>query len=173
MAIVIETERFLMRELKTTDANMFYSLNFDPEVTRYTGDTAFHSLSEAMDFLDDYNDYEKHGFGRWAVLSKEDSESWGWCGLHRREDGNVDMGYRLFQEKWGKGCATEVGRACVKYAFENLELPEIIAEAVEENAASFHVMERLGFKYWKDGEDHGYKTNIYKMTKDDYSKLEA
>ena len=173
MAVVIETERFLMRELKATDANMFYSLNLDPEVTRYTGDSAFHSLSEAMDFLDEYDDYEKHGFGRWAVLSKEDSESWGWCGLHRREDGNVDLGYRLFQEKWGKGCATEVGRACVKYAFENLELPEIIAEAVEENSASFHVMERLGFKYWKGGKDHGYKTNIYKMTKDDYSKLEA
>ena len=172
MSVVIETERFLMRELKTTDANMFYSLNLDPEVTRYTGDTVFHSLSEAMDFLDEYDDYEKHGFGRWAILSKEDSESWGWCGLHRREDGNVDMGYRLFQEKWGKGCAFEVGRACVKYAFENLELPEIIAEAVEENSASFHVMERLGFKYWKGGKDHGYKTNIYKMTKDDYSKLE-
>ena len=54
MEVVIETERFLLRELKTTDANMFYSLNLDPEVTRYTGDTAFHSISEAMDFLDNY-----------------------------------------------------------------------------------------------------------------------
>ena len=79
------------------------------------------------------------------------------------------MGYRLFQEKWGKGCATEVGQACVKYAFEILELPEIIAEAVAENAASFRVMDRLGFKYWKDGQDNGYKTNIYKMTKNDYT----
>jgi len=29
-------------------------------------------------------------------------------------------------------------------------------------------MDRLGFKYWKDGQDNGYKTNIYKMTKNDY-----
>lgn len=171
MEAVIETERFYLRELKTTDANMFYSLNLDPEVTRYTGDTAFHSISEAMDFLDSYDHYEKHGFGRWAVVSKEDGDSWGWCGLKQRENGLIDMGYRLFQEKWGKGCATEVGTACVKHAFETLKLEEIIAEAVEENVASFRVMERLGFKYWKDGTDHGYKTNIYKMTKDDYAQL--
>ncbi len=166
---IIETERFYMRELKVTDANMFYALNLDPEVTRYTGDTAFHSISEAMDFLDNYDDYQKHGFGRWAVIDKESSEAWGWCGLKKRDDGIVDMGYRLFQEKWGKGCATEVGKACVKYAFEELKLEEIIAEAVAENSASFRVMKRLGFEFWKEGEDHGFKTNIYKMTKDDYA----
>lgn len=171
MNAVIETERFFMRELRTTDANMFYALNLDPEVTRYTGDTAFHSISEAMDFLDSYDDYQKHGFGRWAVIDKETKEPWGWCGLKKRTDGTVDMGYRLFQEKWGKGCATEVGKACVKYAFEDLKLDEIIAEAVSENSASFRVMERLGFQFWKTGKDHGYETHIYKMTKDDYDQL--
>lgn len=171
MERVIETERFYLRELNTNDAQMFYALNLDPEVTRYTGDTAFHSISEAWDFLDNYNDYKLHGFGRWAIIHKETHEKWGWCGLKRRESGFVDMGYRIFQDYWGKGCATEVGKACVNHAFEKLNLDEIIAEAVVENSASFRVMERLGFQFWKDGEDHGFKTRIYKMNQQDFKQL--
>ncbi len=167
---VLETERFYLRELKVTDAQMFYALNLDPEVTRYTGDTSFHSISEAMEFLENYDHYEKYGYGRWAIIDKEKGACWGWCGLKKRVDGNIDMGYRLFQSKWGKGCATEVGVACIQFAFETLKLPEIIAEAVTENKASFRVMERMGFEFWKASEDHGMETQVYKLTREDYLK---
>jgi RimJ/RimL family protein N-acetyltransferase len=168
MKVVIETERFYLRELTPDDAPMFYALNLDPEVTRFTGDTAFHSIAEAMEFLENYSDYEKHGFGRWVIVSKESNKSWGWCGLKKRDSGEIDMGYRIFQEKWGKGCATECGKACLEYAFETLKLDKIIAEAVVENTASFKVMERLGFEFEKMGEDHGYKTKIYSHTRQRY-----
>jgi RimJ/RimL family protein N-acetyltransferase len=168
MKIVIETERFYMRELNPDDAPMFYALNLNPEVTRYTGDTAFNSIAEAMDFLENYKDYKLNGFGRWVIVSKEHNQSWGWCGLKKRDNGDIDMGYRIFQEKWGKGCATECGSACLKYAFESLDIEEILAEAVVENSASFKVMERLGFSFNRHGEDHGYKTKIYTLNKSDY-----
>lgn len=171
MKIVIETERFFLRELTPDDAPMFYALNLDPEVTRYTGDSAFFSIAEAMDFLENYKDYELHGFGRWAIVSKESKKSWGWCGLKRRANGEVDMGYRIFQEKWGRGCASECGNACLDYAFNTLKLEELIAEAVVENTASFKVMERIGFKYNRNGEDHGYKTKIYTLKREDYLNL--
>jgi len=168
MKKILETERFYFRELTPDDARMFYSLNLDPEVTRFTGDSASHSIAEAMDFLDDYKDYELHGFGRWAIIYKETNQSWGWCGLKKRESGEVDMGYRIFQDKWGKGCATECGKGCVKYAFETLKLDELIAEAVVENKASFRVMERLGFTYLKKSRDHDYDTLVYHISREDY-----
>lgn len=171
MKVVIETERFVLRELVLEDAPIFYSLNLDPEVTRYTGDTAFNSISEAWDFLDNYKDYELHGFGRWIIEDKTTGGAWGWCGLKKRESGEIDMGYRLFQNKWGKGCASECGKACVKYAFEELGLEELIAEAVEENAASFRVMERIGFRFSHHGNDHGFKTQVYTLNKSDYLNL--
>ncbi len=171
MKKILETERFYLRELTPDDAPMFYSLNLDPEVTRYTGDSAFHSIAEAMDFLENYKDYELNGFGRWAIIEKETNEAWGWCGLKKRESGDIDMGYRIFHDKWGKGCATECGKACVKHAFETLKLNELIAEAVIENKASFRVMERLGFKFWKNGRDHDYDTSIYRLRKEEFEAM--
>lgn len=165
---VIEKERFLLRELKVTDANMFYSLNLDPEVTSFTGDSAFRSISEAMEFLENYSDYKKNGFGRWAIVHKVTGELWGWCGLKKREDIQVDLGYRLFQDKWRKGCATEVGKACIEFGFKTLNLNEIVAEAVIENKASFKVMERLGFTYKMDSKDHGMPTKVYSITRANY-----
>jgi len=170
MKKILETERFYFRELTPDDAPMFYSLNLDPEVTRYTGDSAFHSIAEAMDFLENYKDYELHGFGRWAIIEKENNTPWGWCGLKKRESGDIDMGYRIFHDKWGKGCATECGKACVKYAFEELKLDSLIAEAVVENRASFRVMERLGFVFWKESEDHHYKTRVFQFNRENYLK---
>ncbi|MGY8952484.1 MAG: GNAT family N-acetyltransferase [Flavobacteriales bacterium] len=170
MKKILETERFYFRELTPDDAPMFYSLNLDSEITRYTSDTAFHSIAEAMDFLENYKDYELHGYGRWAIIEKATKESWGWCGLEKRENGDVDMGYRIFHDKWGKGCATECGKACVKYAFEELELEKLISEAVTENKASFRVMERIGFSYWKDSKDNNYDTLVYHFKIEDYKK---
>ena len=80
------------------------------------------------------------------------------------------MGYRIFHDKWGKGCATECGKACVKYAFEELELEKLISEAVTENKASFRVMERIGFSYWKDSKDNNYDTLVYHFKIEDYKK---
>ena len=80
---------------------------------------------------------------------------------------------RIFQEKWGKGCASECGRACLDYAFNSLKIDELIAEAVVENSASFKVMERLGFQFSAHGEDHGYKTKVYTLKRSDYLKKES
>lgn len=170
---IFESERFGLRELVPEDAQMFYELNLDPEVTRYTGDKAFQSISQAWDFLENYTEevYKVHGFGRWAVIEKESKEKWGWCGLKKRDNGEIDMGYRIFRRYWGKGCATECGRAVLKYAFDDLGIKRIIAEAVEQNTSSFKVMEKLGFEFLENGEDHGFMTRIYQLSNDEYKKL--
>ena len=168
--IVIETERFQLRHLTTEDAQMFYALNLDPEVTRYTGDEAFHSISEAWMFLEKYveSNYIEHGFGRWAIVEKETSNTWGWCGLKKRTSGEIDLGYRIFKKYWGKGCARECGEACLNHAFEELKIEKLIGEAVPENVASIKIMERLGFEFLRNGADHGFETKIYQIKKENY-----
>lgn len=57
MKNVIETDCLLLRELTLHDAENFYHLNLNPNVIRYTGDSSFGSIEEALTFLKNYKDY--------------------------------------------------------------------------------------------------------------------
>lgn len=70
MKPILETERLLLREFIPEDAAHFYRLNLNPNVIRFTGDAAFKDISEAQNFLENYADYQLHGYGRWAVIEK-------------------------------------------------------------------------------------------------------
>jgi RimJ/RimL family protein N-acetyltransferase len=124
-----------------------FNLNSDEEVLRYTGDKQFESIEDANNFFKNYPDYEKNGFGRWALVTKGDKEVIGWCGLKKHEDNTVDIGYRIFKNQWNKGYATEASIACLEYGFQVFELDEIIANAATENKASIRVMEKIGMEF--------------------------
>jgi RimJ/RimL family protein N-acetyltransferase len=170
MAKILETERLVLRELNIKDAPLLFALNEDPEVIKYTGDVQFVSLKETEAFLKNYSDYQRNGFGRWAVVLKSSQEFIGWCGLKRDAQGLVDIGYRFFKNQWGKGYATESAAACLIYGFETLHLPEIIGRAHRENLASIRVFEKLQMKYWKDNTCNGIPDAVYyKITLEDYN----
>ena len=148
------------------DADAMYLLNADPEVVKYTGDPPFESPEVAKEFLASYSDYQQHGFGRWAVIDKETDQFIGWCGLKKHEDGMVDVGFRFYQEQWGKGYATESAKEVLQYGFTALQLDEIVGRAAQENIASIRVLEKLGFSYWKKAPCHGIPdAHYYKLTR--------
>ena len=166
MIVIAETERLILRELNPDDAKSFYELNLNPNVIKYTGDQAFESQSEARNFLENYKDYEKNGYGRWAVIHKSSQKFIGWCGLKLGEiDNETDIGFRFFEEEWNKGFATESAKECLKYGFENLNLNRIIGRAMKENIASITVLEKIGLQYEKDVIFDGEEAVIYKIEK--------
>ncbi len=148
MKKILETARLLLRELNADDAEDFYRLNLNPNVIRYTGDTAFGNVEEAKRFLENYADYTLNGYGRWAVIHQANHEFIGWCGLKYDSALNeTDIGFRFFEEQWNKGFATESARACIDYGFKNLNLETIIGRAISENKASINVLEKTGLKF--------------------------
>lgn len=70
MTQILETKRLTLRELNINDSENFYNLNLNPNVIKYTGNSAFKNIDEAKDFLENYQDYQLNGFGRWAVIEK-------------------------------------------------------------------------------------------------------
>jgi len=159
---IFETPRLLLREFREEDAPYFFDLNEDPEVVRYTGDPPFASLEDARRFLKDYDQYEKYGYGRWAVLIKGQSQggppAWaGWCGLkYIPELDETDIGFRFFRRYWGRGYATESARACLEYGFGQLGLKQVVGRVMKDNKASIRVLEKIGMEFWKefDFEEH-------------------
>ena len=158
MKNIVETSRLILRELHPNDAQAFYDLNANPKVIRYTGNTAFRDVEEAQEFLENYSDYREHGYGRWAVILKDSGRFIGWCGL--KFDVNTqqtDIGFRFFEEEWGKGYATESAQACLQVGFNQFQLFHIIGRAMKANSASIRVLEKLGLTYEQaitlDGEE--------------------
>lgn len=164
MKIIAETSRLILREFHPSDATSFFDLNANPNVIRYTGNSAFKEVEEAKEFLENYMDYRENGYGRWAVILKDTGRFIGWCGLKfDNETQQTDIGFRFFEGEWGKGYATESANACLEIGFELFNLKEIVGRAMKENIASIRVLEKLGLTYEKDITLDGIEAVLYKI----------
>lgn len=164
MKVILETPRLLLRELTPEDAENFYKLNENPNVTRYTGDGAFDSIEHARVFLENYQDYILNGYGRWAVINKQDKQFIGWCGLKYHEmKGETDIGFRFFEQQWNKGYATESTKVCLDYGFKHLNLKRIIGRAMKDNIGSIKVLQKIGLVYEKDVLFDGKQAVLYSI----------
>lgn len=161
---ILETARTKIRPLSPDDAEHFYSLNQDPEVLKYTGDDPFETVNAAKEFLKQYDQYEKYGLGRWAVISKENGEFLGWCGLkYTPETNEYDLGYRFYKKYWNRGYATETSQAFIDYGLNTLKLDEIVGRAMAANAASVRVLQKIGMEFFKAFDFEGHPGVIYSI----------
>ncbi len=62
MNYILQTSRLLLREMTIKAAAMVYALTLDPEVIRFTGDSAFESVEHAAEFLASYDHYKLYGY---------------------------------------------------------------------------------------------------------------
>ena len=162
MKKILETDRLLLREFEIGDAESFYELNLNPNVIKYTGNSAFKDINDAKTFLENYSDYQRNGFGRWAVINKSTLQFIGWCGLKYDETlDETDIGFRFFEHFWNRGFATESAKACIDYGFEILNLKTIVGRAMKENTASIKVLEKIGLQYKKGFDFDGQEGVIY------------
>jgi [ribosomal protein S5]-alanine N-acetyltransferase len=143
----LATPRLRLRPFERGDLAAIHRVYSDPEVMRWvgTGPVADRATTERM--LAGYAAHQRsHGFSFWAVLESASGALIGDAGLHRTTAGEVELGYTLGREWWGRGYATEAGRAWLAAAFGQLGIDEVIALAEPANAGSLHVLEKLGMQ---------------------------
>lgn len=170
--IVTTTPRLVLQQFSSGDADGFYRLNLDPEVIRYTGDSSFETVEQARQFIQNYDHYENHGFGRWSVYLKT-GEYLGFCGLRRcSETQEVDIGFRFLRQYWRQGYALEASLAVLKLAFERYRLPKVVARAMEDNLASHGVIRRLGFSPMERVVSSGAYWRQYQLTASDWRAMD-
>jgi RimJ/RimL family protein N-acetyltransferase len=146
---ILQTERLLLREMTEADAEHLVRLGQNPNVTRYLPDTPLAGVEEARRLLETvvFPQYANR-IGRWAVILRDTGEFIGWCGLKYYADANeYDLGYRYFEEHWGRGYATEAARAVLRYGVEHLRGARIVGKAMVANAGSRRVLEKIGLAF--------------------------
>ena len=121
----------------------------DPDVVKYVGDGQPATREDAVKTLNSMTTHwQKHGFGRWIVADKASGTFLGFGGL-RSLFGSPEVVYHLAKQNWGKGLATELARAALRFGFEDRGFDRIVAIAKPANTASIHVMEKLGMEFEK------------------------
>lgn len=152
----IKTDRLLLRDWKASDLEEFIRINSDSMVMEYM--PRILKPEDSKRLMKKFQDHiEKNGYGMFAVEVKETKEFIGTVGICKvRFDAPftpaVEIAWRLSYESWGKGYATEAARAVMDYGFNELNLDEIVAFTIHDNARGIHVMEKLGMKRDKKGD---------------------
>jgi len=157
-----DTPRFSLSEFHSNDALGLYLLNRSTEALRYTGDVPFPSVAAASEFIDNYDCYERLGFGRWAVHEKTSGAFAGWCGLGMaREDEDIDIGFRFLPAVWGRGYATECAQATLTHALQVLRVVRVIGRAHPQNLASIRVLQKIGMQFVAEQQQEDGRWAIY------------
>ncbi|HYN74830.1 MAG TPA: GNAT family N-acetyltransferase [Candidatus Limnocylindria bacterium] len=169
--VVTTTERLTLRTFLRTDLPSYAALNRDPEVVKYLGGPL--TRADSDDIAAYANDlHAREGIGLLAVERTADRTFLGMCGIHHLDwyPEDVEVGWRLAREHWGRGYATEAAKAWLWIAFEQLGEPRVISVTDLPNTRSIAVMRRLGMTYdhEADLEEEGttFHAVIHAVTRD-------
>lgn len=148
MKKIIELDDIILREMNQDDFDDLCDILKD-EKTMYAYEHGF-SDEEVQQWLDkQINRYKNDGFGLWAMVLKENNKMIGQCGLTIQDFNGknvVEVGYLLNRNYWHKGYATRCAKACMDYAFNELNIEEVYSIIRDNNIASQNVAKRNGLK---------------------------
>lgn len=150
MYVYLTTERLILRRFTPEDVDQLVELDSDPEVMRYiSGGQPTPRETIAGDILPAWLRYYERGgaYGFWAAVEREGDTFLGWFHFRPAGDappGEVELGYRLRREAWGRGYATEGSRALIDKGFRELGVRRVVASTYVDNIGSRRVMEKLG-----------------------------
>ncbi|MGI9104683.1 MAG: GNAT family N-acetyltransferase [Pyrinomonadaceae bacterium] len=185
MNFIIETARLLLRPFTPADLPALVLMRAKEEVSRYLGTSALQTPEFVAERLRLYLEcYRRHNFGMAANTAKPGDELIGWGGLQPLEfgwgelkpasdDAEIEVGYGFDTAHWGRGYATEVAAAWLRYGFEEAKLTRIVAVASPENKSSWHVMEKLGMKYETTRQHYGSECVYYAISRDEFEPRDS
>lgn len=142
----LETARLRLRPWRESDLDPYLELTSDPEAMRHLG------AGEVMDRELTWRNialilghWAIRGFGFWAVEEKAGGAFVGRVGLWYPEGWPaMEVGWALLRRHWGKGYATEAGRASLDHAWTVVGAQHVVSLIFPGNSRSAAVAERIG-----------------------------
>ena len=157
------TERLRLEPVGVEHADDRWRLHQDQQVaawfgTRLTAQAAYRWAARG------WRGWELDGVDKWMAYDRETGELIGRGGLSRSElDGQswLEASWTVRSDRWGRGYATEIGRAALGFGFGDLGGEAVIALTEPHNLRSRAVMERLGMRYVREVIRDGTRSFLY------------
>ena len=150
---VLATAHLRLRPYQMDDAaNVFTSLTGNEAVTTHLLAPAHTSILQTQAWIAQilaHNDDPAVAY--WLIDMPDTQQIVGSISLiYRAAYDMYALGFIIRPDCWGSGYATEASRAVIRYAFDTLELPALLAFHKADNPASAAVLRKIGFHYWQD-----------------------
>ena len=162
----LETERLILRNWQESDVDHYLVLASDVGYHCFTRPGRF-MVQNAKEARAKIRErmllFDRRKLGKFPIFLKktglqtsglkETGEFIGTCGIepfNLEGRPEVELGYRLCLNFWGRGYAKEAAAAILKYGFDDVRLPRIMAFVLPQNKASVKILEQLGFQYLRD-----------------------
>ena len=147
-APVIKTKRLILRHWTDRDLIPFAEMNKDARVLEFFPSTLSQEQSDAL-AARIQKELDEKEYGLWAVEVPGIAPFIGFVGLHYHDfevpfTPCIEIGWRLAFDYWGKGYAFEAASSVLDYAFNQLELEEIVSFTPPKNHRSIQLMKHLG-----------------------------
>lgn len=144
---IITTRRCIIRETTTDDADVFYQIYKEADITEYMEDL-YADRNEEIAYIQDYikKVYHFYGYGIWTIEEKKSGQVIGRAGISWREGFDLpELGFVIGVPWQRKGYAYEVCTAILTYAKEELGMERVQALVMKGNEKSAGLCEKLGF----------------------------
>lgn len=160
--ILCETPRLFLRSWVPDDWKRFRPLATDPRVLKYIGAGKPLTDEQIKGRIADWIRLEQErGWILWPVIHREDAALIGFCGFWDGFAPDVEIGWRLVPDYWGRGIATEAASVVMEYGFRRWNFPRLISVAQIGNAASIRIMQKLGMQFDQSFIHEGYEVVRY------------
>jgi [ribosomal protein S5]-alanine N-acetyltransferase len=168
-AMILETQRLLLRRLQPTDLDELFELYRDPEIRQYfpDGTRTYEQTAEELAWFE--HGHPRHPeLGLWATIHKDSGQFVGrsgllpWTILGRQE---VEVAYMIAKSFWRQGYGSEVARALVDYGFDFLKLDSLIALIDPAHEASLRTARSAGMQFDFETEMDGLPTLVYRVSR--------
>jgi len=165
--VKLETERLRLEPWWPDDWREFRPIARDPEVMRYITGGLPWTDEQVREFVDrQIRHFDGLGYCLWRLRELTGPSLIGFCGLQPLAGTDeIEIGWWLGREHWGKGYATEAARCALADGFERGGLKRVVAIARPDNAASRRVMVKLGMQYVGDSIHRGISVVKYAIEK--------
>ncbi|HET6746404.1 MAG TPA: GNAT family N-acetyltransferase [Candidatus Limnocylindria bacterium] len=168
------TPRLVIRPMQPSDAADLLEVYGDVETMQFLtrAEHLPRSLIDARKWMAPKMDQqERDGISLWSVWHRADARVIGDCGLQWEDETHTlpGLGFRFNRAYWGQGLACEACAACLKAAFDELEVSHVVCGTDVNNVAARRLIERLGMRYARNVDWFGRTMAEYELSAEEWA----
>ena len=146
-------QRFVLNKMTAADGDKYFRLSNNPAVMKFVTGYAL-NREESDEMLQGFliENRSNTFFGRYLIEDIQTGELIGAAKLDKFGS-EIEIGYRIQEEHWGRGVATEIARGLIDFSRNHLQAKKVIAFVNVNNKASIRVLEKAGMENVETIED--------------------
>jgi ribosomal-protein-alanine N-acetyltransferase len=152
--VILTTPRLILRTAIERDIPIMRERVLgDPDVMRYVFQGGAMTQERAEEMMRKHFTFGDSLTGIAILTEKPADDIIGFAGLFPCKAlgaDDLEIGFVLARQAWGRGIATEIGEAQLTFGFEQLNCTRLLGLVDPRNGPSIHALQKLGLRYLKD-----------------------